>query len=97
MQRYFALDKKNDYFILESSDLHHISNVMRMRNGEFIEVVFDNTLYKCKVLFDNTGLSLRFLFSFSNSLYLRCSKLYIFFCSYPASRNKNFFIFILFF
>ena len=53
MQRYFALDKKKDTFILEPSDLHHISNVMRMRDGDFIEVVFDNILYKCKVLFDH--------------------------------------------
>ena len=53
MQRYFAVDKKNDLFILDSGDLHHISNVMRMKNGDFIEVVFDKVLYKCKVLFDN--------------------------------------------
>lgn len=53
MQRYFAVDKKNDLFILDSGDLHHISNVMRMKSGDFIEVVFDKVLYKCKVLFDN--------------------------------------------
>ena len=53
MQRYFAVDKKNDLFILDSGDLHHISNVMRMKSGDFVEVVFDKVLYKCKVLFDN--------------------------------------------
>lgn len=52
MQRYFAIDRKNDSFILESSDLHHICNVMRMKSGDFIEVVFNHTLYKCKVVFD---------------------------------------------
>lgn len=49
MQRYFAKDKKDNLFILEDSDIHHICNVMRMKNGEFIEVVFDSILYKCKV------------------------------------------------
>ena len=49
MQRYFAIDKKDDLFILNPSDLHHISNVMRMKNGESIEVVFDSVLYQCKV------------------------------------------------
>ena len=53
MQRYFALDKKDNTFILESSDLHHISNVMRMKAGDYIEVVFEKILYKCKVIFDN--------------------------------------------
>ena len=49
MQRYFALDKKDDLFVLDSGDVHHILNVMRMKNGEFVEVVFDEVLYKCKV------------------------------------------------
>ena len=49
MQRYFAVDRKDNLFILESSDLHHICNVMRMRSGAFIEVVFDKVLYRCKV------------------------------------------------
>lgn len=52
MQRYFAVDKKDNLFILDTSDLHHISNVMRMKNGDFIEVVFDKVLYRCKVVFD---------------------------------------------
>ena len=53
MQRYFAIDKVNDLFILESSDLHHICNVMRMKSGDFIEVVFDRVLYRCKVNINN--------------------------------------------
>lgn len=54
MQRYFAVDKKDNLFILENSDLHHISNVMRMKDGDFVEVVFDKVLYKCKVNFNNS-------------------------------------------
>jgi len=48
MQRYFAKDYK-DKLILEDSDIHHIKNVMRMKIGESIEVVYDNTLYICKI------------------------------------------------
>lgn len=51
MQRYFAVDKVDNEFILGHGDLHHISNVMRMKSGDFVEVVFNNVLYKCKVVF----------------------------------------------
>ena len=54
MQRYFAVNKIEDKFILDISDIHHISKVMRMKNGDFIEVVFDKKLYKCKVFFNST-------------------------------------------
>ena len=53
MQRYFAKDKKDKLFILEDSDIHHICNVMRMKSGDFIEVVYDGILYKCKVDMSN--------------------------------------------
>ena len=46
MQRYFALDKN---LTLEKSDYHHIKNVMRMKKGDIIEVVYDNVIYKCAV------------------------------------------------
>ena len=48
MQRYFAKDYK-DKLILGESDIHHIKNVMRMKIGESIEVVYDNKLYICKI------------------------------------------------
>lgn len=53
MQRYFAKDKKGNLFVLEEGDIHHIRNVMRMQSGAFIEVVYDGTLYKCKVDIDS--------------------------------------------
>ena len=53
MQRYFAKDKKDDLFFLDDSDIHHISNVMRMKNNDFIEVVYDGILYKCLINFTN--------------------------------------------
>lgn len=52
MQRYFALRKENDKFILEDGDIHHIKNVMRMKNNEKIEVVFDKTLYLCNIVLE---------------------------------------------
>ena len=51
MQRYFAKEYK-DKIILGDSDIHHIKNVMRMKIGENIEVVYDNKLYICRL--DNT-------------------------------------------
>ncbi len=45
MQRYFAKEKRNAEFILEPLDYHHIKHVMRMRENEEIEVVFEGILY----------------------------------------------------
>ena len=45
MQRYFAKQKQEDTFLLEEKDYHHIKTVMRMKENEKIEVVFQNTLY----------------------------------------------------
>lgn len=53
MQRYFAKDKVGDKFILEDSDVHHITHVMRMKSGSLIEVVYSNSLYECVVDFNN--------------------------------------------
>ena len=36
MQRYFAVDKKDNYIFLEESDMHHIKNVMRMNSDDNI-------------------------------------------------------------
>ena len=49
MQRYFAKDKKDNMFLLDKTDLHHIKNVMRMKDKEEIEVVHDEKLYRCRV------------------------------------------------
>lgn len=49
MQRYFARKKGQNSFLLDDLDLHHIRHVMRMRNHDLIEVVFDQTLYLCEI------------------------------------------------
>lgn len=45
MQRYFALSKHDDIFTLTATDYYHIYTVMRMKVGDKIEVVYENTLY----------------------------------------------------
>ena len=46
MQQYFA---KNKNLELEDGDYHHIKNVMRMKKGDMIKVVYDNMVYECKL------------------------------------------------
>lgn len=47
MQRYFSSKKDNDYFELNKDDIRHIKLVMRMKDNDLIEVVYDNKVYLC--------------------------------------------------
>jgi 16S rRNA (uracil1498-N3)-methyltransferase len=58
MQRYFAKEKNNDKFILESLDYHHIKNVMRMQENDKIEVVYESILYLCEIKNINDNLEI---------------------------------------
>lgn len=53
MQRYFAKEKCDSYFILNNDDIYHIKTVMRMKNNDKIEVVFNHKVYTCIVNLDN--------------------------------------------
>ncbi len=53
MQRYFAIDKKDNKFILTDNDYYHISTVMRMKENDKVEVVYNKTLYICELSFVN--------------------------------------------
>ena len=46
MQQYFAKNKNLD---LEDGDYHHIKNVMKMKCGDLIKVVYDKIIYTCKL------------------------------------------------
>ncbi len=46
MQRYFAIDKD---LMLSKEDIYHIKNVMRMKQGNQIEVVWLKQVYLCKI------------------------------------------------
>lgn len=54
MQQYFA---KDDKLTLDSGDIHHIKNVMRMKKGDHINVVFDSVVYTCNITQLNPKLS----------------------------------------
>lgn len=45
MQRYFSKQLVNDYFLINDDDKHHIKTVMRMKNNDKIEIVYNNELY----------------------------------------------------
>lgn len=49
MQRYFVSSKENNYLILESSDIHHIKNVMRMNIGDKIECIYNKKIFICEI------------------------------------------------
>ena len=49
MQRYFVKEKNNDNFILADSDIYHIKKVMRCKNNDKIEVVYDKKVYLCNI------------------------------------------------
>ena len=49
MQRYFVKEKNNENFILENSDIHHIKKVMRYKNNDKIEVVYNQKVYLCNI------------------------------------------------
>lgn len=58
MQRYFGIGKNENKIILESSDLHHIKNVMRMKNKDQIEVVLKQELFLCEIEIEHDTVSI---------------------------------------
>ena len=50
VQRYFAIKKEYDKFILDKKDIHHIKNVMRMNIGDTIEIVYEKKVYICSIV-----------------------------------------------
>ena len=47
MQQYFGKSKSNNTIILNSYDLNHIKNVMRMKENDKVIVVYDDVSYIC--------------------------------------------------
>ena len=50
MQRYFSKIKDNNTFTLNNDDMYHINTVMRMKNNELLEVVYEEEVYLCEYL-----------------------------------------------
>ncbi len=49
MQRYFAKNIEENKITLSNSDMHHIKNVMRMKENDKVEVVYDKKTYLCNL------------------------------------------------
>ncbi|MFV0250062.1 MAG: RsmE family RNA methyltransferase [Bacilli bacterium] len=49
MQRYFAKNKQNYVFELDSSDYYHIKTVMRMKDNDKIQIVYKKIVYMCHI------------------------------------------------
>lgn len=47
MQRYFAQKREGNTFLLKEEDYYHIFRVMRGKELDEIEVVFENCVYLC--------------------------------------------------
>lgn len=52
MQRYFSKEKKEKELLLSKEDWFHIHKVMRMKNHDEIEVVYEECVYRCEILND---------------------------------------------
>ena len=53
MQRYFSNELKNNKFKLNNDDIYHITRVMRMKENDLVEVVYEKEVYLCNLKFDN--------------------------------------------
>lgn len=49
MQRYFSNVKNDNTLLLNDNDIYHIFTVMRMKDKELIEVVYEHHLYICEI------------------------------------------------
>ena len=69
MQRYFAKEINNDNVVLENSDIHHIKTVMRMKETDKIEVIYNNKLHICSIKdIDNLKLRIESISDENNEL-----------------------------
>lgn len=50
MQRYFVKEKIDDCFLIDNSDSYHIIKVMRMKEKDKIEVVYEGCEYLCEIV-----------------------------------------------
>lgn len=57
MQRYFSNELKDNKFKLKKDDIYHITHVMRMKDNDKIEVVYEKQVYLCNLSFSNDDVS----------------------------------------
>lgn len=75
MQQYFGVSKQNNTINLDSYDLNHIKNVMRMKENDKIIVVFNNISYIC--LLNKDLLSANILEIFKENTEKKDVKIYV--------------------
>ena len=69
MQRYFAKELNDNNIVLEDSDIHHIKTVMRMRENDKIEVIYNSKLHICSIEnIDNLTLKIESIIEENNEL-----------------------------
>lgn len=61
MQRYFSKQKIEDTFILKNDDYYHIKTVMRMKDKDKIEVVYDEIPYLCEINNISTNIEIKII------------------------------------
>ena len=62
MQQYYAIKKNDNTLFLDSNDLNHIKNVMRMKENDEVIVVLDNNSYICSLNSDLLSCNIKELF-----------------------------------
>lgn len=53
MQHYFVDELNKDVFNFKKDDVHHIINVMRLKNNDEVVCIYDNKKYLCNLLIEN--------------------------------------------
>lgn len=61
MQRYFSNKKIDNTFTLSNDDLYHIKKVMRMKDKECIQVVYEEIPYLCEIRYLNNDIEINIL------------------------------------
>lgn len=61
MQRYFSNNMKNNYLILSDEDIYHITKVMRLKEQDKIEVVYEKKLYICELVMLSNQLNFKII------------------------------------
>lgn len=61
MQRYFSNKKIDNTFSLSNDDLYHIKTVMRMKDKENIQVVYEEKPYLCEVRYVESEIKINIL------------------------------------
>lgn len=68
MQRYFSNNKQNDYLFLNEDDIYHIKKVMRMNNGDIIEIIYNEKLFLAQIQDINDNIKFKIIEEIVNDI-----------------------------